>query len=368
MKRFYLTIGILTLLFSMGASIFMPLPHSVAQSGQIWTALFYNPPTGSTDCGAHGLSNGSVTVFTGLNKNWGTGAPTDSSGQPILGIGTDCFSATFTARDVDFAGGLYEFSVNADDGIRLTLTDQATFDSTVILDDYVASGLRQRSSLATVQGGTYTIIVEYVEYSADAVLQVDWFVSDGTPRATSTSPPAHIANVVQVRGLAVRSGPFLGGSLRGVARPDAEYPVIARNTQEGLFTWYKIQYDIDTIGWSSGRYLTFTTGDPETLPLETITRFDTVYDPPGNVIGVTRSVMNFRIYPTQRAGRILAVPQLFWGAEVQILARTVQGGRDFWYQVRYTPDGSATSYVGWIFAPYVGIKSGSAPIDSIPVI
>lgn len=361
MKRFYLTIGILTLLFSMGAAIFLPVPRSIAQTGVTWVALFYNPPVGSVDCGAHGTSS-IPTVFTGLNKNWGTGAPTDSNGQPILGIGTDCFSAVFVASSITLAAGIYEFNINADDGIRLRIgTD-------TIIDDYGVTGLKQRSAIVSLLGGTYDIVVEYVEYSSDAVIQVDWFASDGTPRASATPPPSHIAGVVQVRGLAVRTGPFLGGSLIAVARPDAAYPVIAKNTQEGLFTWYLIQYDVDTIGWSSGRYLTFSAGDPDTLPVEARTHFDTIYNPPGDVIGVTRSVMNFRIYPTQRAGRILAAPQLFWGAEVQILARTVQGGRDFWYQVRYTPEGSTTSYVGWIFAPFVGIQAGSAPIDSIPVI
>jgi hypothetical protein len=77
--------------------------------------------------------------------------------------------------------------------------------------------------------------------------------------------------------------------------------------------------------------------------------------------------MNFRQFPSIRVQRVPEVPQLFWGAEVEILARTVQGGKDFWYQVRYTPENSSTSYVGWIFAPYVGIKRGSDPIDTVPV-
>ena len=50
-----------------------------------------------------------------------------------------------------------------------------------------------------------------------------------------------------------------------VARPDVNYPLLARNEREGLFTWYLIQYDEDTVGWSSGRYL-FVEGDENVLP------------------------------------------------------------------------------------------------------
>jgi len=170
-----------------------------------------------------------------------------------------------------------------------------------------------------------------------------------------------------VSGLSVRTGPFLGASLVAVARPGVSYPVIARNTQEGLFSWYLIQFDADTIGWSSGRYLAFETGAPENVPLENSTAFDTIYDPPGLVIGVTRSVMNFRTFPTRRVARVAPIPQLFWGAEVEILARTVQGGQDYWYQVRYNAE-DGNSYVGWIFAPYVGIQFGSDPIDTVPIL
>ena len=77
--------------------------------------------------------------------------------------------------------------------------------------------------------------------------------------------------------------------------------------------------------------------------------------------------MNFRIFPSQRVARVSGMPQLIWGAEVEIIARTIQGGRDFWYQVRYTPPDSTTTYTGWIFAPFVGIVRGSDPIDSVPV-
>jgi hypothetical protein len=212
------------------------------------------------------------------------------------------------------------------------------------------------------------LILDYIEYTGNALVQVNWIISNGTPTAGGGGGPAPIAlgEVVQVRGLSLRSGPFLGGTFLGVARPGTSYPLLSRNTQEGLFTWYLIQFDADTQGWVSGRYLAVTEGDPANLPLVNATAFTTIYDPPGLVTGITRSNMNFRTFPTERSARIAAIPQLDWGARVEILARTRQGGQDFWYMVRYTPANSTTSYVGWIFAPFVDIVAGSDPIDTVP--
>ena len=75
--------------------------------------------------------------------------------------------------------------------------------------------------------------------------------------------------------------------------------------------------------------------------------------------------MNFRTFPSERSSRNTTIPQLDWGAEFEILARTRQGGQDYWYQIRFVPNNSSTSYVGWVFAPYIDIIFGSDPIDSV---
>lgn len=355
MRQLFKILSIVGLFVFIGALTLVPASPSEAQTGVTWTGSFY-PSTNFTGSSAIASYPG------GLNQNWGTGPPTAPLTGQVPGIPADNFSVRF-ATNTTIAAGVYEFIVLADGGVRLSVNGEA------VIDDLGGMGLSERGAIVNITGGSYVLVLEYVEYTGNALIQINWIPSTGTPTVgEETAIPAALVTVVQVQGLAVRTGPFLGGSLVAVARPGGDYPVIARNTQEGLFTWYLIQYDADTQGWSSGRYLSFSQGAPENVPLQNTTDFDTIYDPPGTVIGVTRSVMNFRQFPTQRAARIPQVPQLFWGAEVEILARTVQGGNNFWYQVRYTPENSSTSYVGWIFAPYVGIKFGSDPLDTVPII
>lgn len=352
MKRVFSFAIIILLFLLIGAMAFVPSIPVSAQAAVPWTALFYpsNNLTGSSVL---------ATYPNGLSQNWSSSGPRDGAGNPIAGIPTDNFSALF-ASNASFNQGFYEFVILADDGVRLYL------DGDLVLDDFGATGQKERRVMVQVlTAGTFQVVVEYVDYTGNALIQVSWATSSGTPQPTGTPVPLAIVNVVTVRGLALRTGPFLGASLVAVARPSVDYGVIARNTQEGLFTWYLVQYDEDTQGWVSGRYLTFKTGTPDIVPLRNSTQFDTIIDPAGLAIGTTRSVMNFRVFPTERSARIAAMPQLPWGANVEILARTVQGGQNFWYQVRYNVPNSNTSLVGWIYAPFVALSGD--PIDSVPI-
>jgi hypothetical protein len=339
-------------LMLLGALVALPAVN--AQTGTaVFAGIFYNTAnlTGPV------INATPILYSNGLRNLVWAASPTDGSGNIIPGMNPDNWSAIFTAT-VSFTAGFYEFIVDADDGVRVLI------DTNVVIDQFGSTGLKNHRAIVNLTGGTYTVVVELNDISGQSVLNLNWVVSTGTPQATGTAAPIAVGNVNSVRGLAVRSGPFLGASMVAVARQAADYPLLARNSQEGLFTWYLIQFDADTQGWVSGRYLTVE-GDPNLLPTAAATAFDTVYDPPGRVVGVTRSNMNFRVYPTERAARVAAVPQLEWGATVEILARTVQGGRDFWYQVRYNrADG--TSYVGWILAAYVGVSGD--PIDTVPII
>lgn len=352
MKRVFSFAILLLLLIFIGAMAFVPAVPTEAQAGVAWTATFFP---------SNNLSGSSVIVNypNGLSQNWGAGAPRDASGVVIPGMPTDNFSARFVTNTT-LVTGFYEFTILADDGVRLIANGQT------LIDDFGATGQKQRSVIAQVAiGGAFQIVVEYAEYTGNALIQVNWVTSNGTPQPTATPQPLAIVNVTGVRGLALRTGPFLGASLVAVARPGTDYNVLARNTQEGLFTWYFIQFDADTQGWVSGRYLAFTLGTPDSVPLRNSTPFDTVVDPAGLVVGTTRSVMNFRVFPTERSARVAAMPQLAWGANVEILARTVQGGQNFWFQVRYNVPNTNTSLVGWIYAPFVAISGD--PIDSVPI-
>jgi uncharacterized protein YraI len=176
------------------------------------------------------------------------------------------------------------------------------------------------------------------------------------PTSAVTAVPALTVQVKSVKGLSVRTGPYLGASLVTVARPGTPYIPIARSQDEGGgggFTWFLITVG-DKRGWASGRYLQVT-GDPNSVPVQG-TVFDQIDGAPGlGVMAVPRSVMNFRRRPSQRSALISQMP---WGAETELIGRTIQYGENFWYQVRWN------GQVGWIYAPFVSVRGN---IDAVPV-
>lgn len=341
LTRFAAGASIGLLLLMLATVVFIPNGRVNAQTAANWVGQFYPNPDFQ---GSPALA----TFPQGLNVNWGTLPPTDGSGNTIPGIPNENYSARFVAT-VQFSAGFYEFVATFDDGVRIYI------DGLLVLDRFNNTGLSTATQLLNLPGGVNTIIVEYVNRSGPGLLQVGWFTSSGTPLPSPTIIPIATGSVQYVRGLSVRTGPYLGASMVAVAVPDKEYPILARNNSEGLFTWYKIQYDEDTIGWSSGRYLGIS-GNIDAIPWEN-TIFDQIDNAPSRgVVGVTRAVMNFRIRPSVRTQEIGNIP---WGAPVDIIGRSIQGGRPHWYHVRY--DGK----VGWIYAPFVNVTQGI--IDAVPV-
>ena len=259
MKRYFNPLFLFSILLCVGAFILAPVNTVEAQAGVAWTGLFF-PTTNFTG------SSQVVTYPSGLSQNWGTGTPTNpNTGTALTGIPNDNFSARFSANTT-IQTGIYEFIVVVDGGARLTINGE------VLIDDLANTGQKQYSVIVTVTTGAYLIILDYVEFTGNALVQLSWVTSDGTSSTGDQTPSAAVGEVVYVRGLSVRSGPFLGATLLGVARPSNAYPVIARNTQEGLFTWYLIQYDVDTQGWVSGRYFAITEGTPEGVFLRKMRR------------------------------------------------------------------------------------------------
>jgi hypothetical protein len=333
-------------------------------TGTTWVGQFYN----TTDL------SGTVVAFaqfpTGLNKNWGTGSPTDGNNAPISGVNPDNFSARFAATET-IGAGTYQFTLTADDGARLSI------DGVPVIDTFSSTSLTSQTATVQLSGGTYTLIVEYVERSGNAVLQLSWTLGavSGTVGPTGTTPPLASAQVTGVRGQALRSGPYLGASLVNVLHPGKDYTLLARNMSEGIYTWYLVQVNVETTttttdalgtptttttlkpsqtGWTSGRYITLT-GNPDALPVVG-TLFDQIDTAAlTGVTGTTRSVMNLRIRPSARTTRLAQIP---WGASVAIIGRTVQDGKNFWYHVYYE------GKVGWILASYVTVRGN---MDLVPI-
>ncbi|MCA9913572.1 MAG: SH3 domain-containing protein, partial [Anaerolineae bacterium] len=309
MRRFTIT-GLITLLLVTLGVLTLPAMQSEAQTttapgSAIWNATYY-PTTTFTGTAV-------TTSYTGLNLTF--------PGSPISGIPDDNWSARYLST-ITVAAGSYDFTLTADDTAQLTIS--APGSSSVVIGDLSPSGLTTVTGRVTFSaGGTVSLQADLIEITNDAVISVTWVqtgstgvtLTPGTAVPTLTTAPALTVAVSGVEGLSVRTGPFLGASRVAVARPGNNYPVLARNYQEGLFTWYQIQYDEDTVGWASGRYLQVT-GDENIAPVIDSTVFDRADDPRGTVTGVTRSTMNLRVYPTPRVERVFGNPQIPWGGQV----------------------------------------------------
>ncbi|NJO84240.1 MAG: SH3 domain-containing protein [Blastochloris sp.] len=321
-----------------------------AEFGVGWTATYFN----NTD-----LSGSPVfteALAGGINFNFGAGSPNAA-------VNTDNFSARYDSTQ-NFNAGTYEFVISSDDGARVFIDDVSVFNQ---FGGRVLTTNRFQQTFPTA--GPRRLRVEWADFVGDAIIQFQWFQVNagqptgiapggtpglatpfGTPPDFALTPQATVyfgpvAQVTGARGLALRTGPYLGTSFITVLTPDNTYPVLARNFDEGIYNWYLLQVG-ERQGWASGRYLTIS------VPVETIPLAGSVFDQiddTGEIgaVAITRAVMNLRSRPSVRSPQIGSIP---WGATTALIGRTVQAGENRWYHVRYN------GQVGWIAAPWITIR------------
>jgi hypothetical protein len=190
----------------------------------------------------------------------------------------------------------------------------------------------------------------------------------GRATAVVTDAPDTFATLTFVKGLALRSGPYLGATMLGVLKRDKAYPVLALNSGdgEGKFNWYLVvDEDNKRIGWASGRYLILK-GDPN-IPY-TPTIFDQIDNAPDVKARLTIfGNVNIRARPSDR---MPVIHTTAYGTELQIIGRTQQAGITQWVQVRYF-DETGRTIVGWVYynfnAPELMKLTGIAPLDAVPL-
>lgn len=357
-------------LIVMLAALAMSLPQLArAEFGANWTAQYYNNTT---------LSGEPVDVRTGLagvNFNYGTGAPGGS-------VNPDNFSIRFSSTQT-FAGASYEFVASSDDGIRVFI------DGELLLDRYVTRPLTTDRFTRTMTAGTHSLVVEYFDSVENASVQFQWFqvgagtvvqpvVTNpvvqpvvvgytpianigGTPGVFATTiptPTGPTVSITFVRGLALRTGPYLGATMVTVLtrEPLNVFSVSGRNQQEGIYPWFYVTSSDGRQGWASGRYLILNNVELAALP-EMGSVFDGI-DGAGDVgaDGIARARLSLRVRPSERTARIDIIP---YGEQFALIGRTVQASTNRWFQVR-----RANGQVGWVTADFV---EESGPMGSVPI-
>ena len=85
--------------------------------------------------------------------------------SPGPGIGTNMFAARWT-RSASFAPGDYEFSVTADDGVRLFV------DGVLVIDRWIDQGPTTYTATLPLDGAPHSIVMEYYESGGGAVARL----------------------------------------------------------------------------------------------------------------------------------------------------------------------------------------------------
>ena len=172
MKTHRILIPVLALLLVLALAV----PFASGQSGNVWRMDFFNntalvgPPVFTMQ-----------TPF--VNFNWGTGSPAPQ-------VPVDFFSGRF-ATDASFAGGIWTFSIVADDGFTLRVDD-------VIYIDTYSNPQPGKSISADVPltQGIHHIQVDYVELTGQAFISVNWFFSKPLPPGIVPPQPTPIPSNV----------------------------------------------------------------------------------------------------------------------------------------------------------------------------
>jgi uncharacterized membrane protein len=100
------------------------------------------------------------TRFFSINHMWG-------EGSPFFTMGSDNFSIRFESN-LDFPhSGNYTFKIHSDDGFKLYIDDD-------LIAEHWAEGVFDESAAIYVEKGMHKIVVEYVEYSANAFIELYW--------------------------------------------------------------------------------------------------------------------------------------------------------------------------------------------------
>lgn len=310
-----------------------------------WTAQYF---------GNQSLAGDPVVVRAenSPSHNWGAGAP-------VAGVPADFWSArwmgTFTLN------GTYGVTVRADDGVRFFV------DGNPIVDQWHGATNDTYTAQFTVGAGQHTLVIEYLEVTAAAFLDVDFSSINGSvlpgqpqpqpqpptpqPNVPTAVPGGPTVTVLAWR-LNVRDLPSATGSnvIAKINRGET-YPIVGRNQAgdwlllnvNGLTGWVSIRY----VGLNNEQPLPIVGAQPAATPAPAQPQ------PTGYTL-TSRANLNVRGGPGTQYG---VVGTLGFGEAAPIVGRNAG---NTWWQIL------DNGQLGWVIDFYVEIQDG-VDITRIPV-
>lgn len=152
-----------------GATAALEWDSVIEQPSDTYRAEYWNMPLGANTI--PGTTPELVRDEDAIDHDWGQGSPGE-------GIGVHRFAARWT-RTMSFAPGDYEFTVTADDGVRLYVDGQR------VIDKWIDQAPTTYRSTLSLDGGPHRIVLEYYENGGGAIARFAY--------ARVGDPPEHTA-------------------------------------------------------------------------------------------------------------------------------------------------------------------------------
>ena len=155
MKRapYFRLIGWLLCLFALLGLAGSATALSSSQQTDVWTARYWN---NTTLAGSPDLTRTESTV----NHNWGLNSP-----DPV--IEADRFSARWEGS-LDLAAGEYQFTVTADDGVRVWINGR------LLIDEWQVQPATTYTAQLVTNGNNVPVVIEYFENTGVAQISFSW--------------------------------------------------------------------------------------------------------------------------------------------------------------------------------------------------
>ena len=336
--------GALTVAFVIG--LFIQPVDSEANSTSYWKVDFYN----NTE-----LEGTPVYSRTDqqVSFNW-------AEESPAPGVAADGFAARWQGS-FEFEAGAWNFTVGADDGVRLWVND------TLLIDNWTQSeGYAVHTATINLDSGLQELRLEYYDAGEFAGVNLNWELApatiddggddDGTvsQMAPDTNPATAqededppIANVA-TGVLNVREG--AGIQYRRVTQIFL-YQRYRIEGQNPAGTWYQIDIGGGELGWVSSFYVLVTgTGDIPIVepPVEEDGEENAFTSTPG----FTLYRLNLRAEASSSSPIVGIIP---YDVTVEVEYRDATS---IWYLITYE------DLTGYVFAPYVALVD--TPVYDIP--
>jgi len=265
--------------------------------------------------------------------NWGNGSPNSA-------INADKFSVRWT-RSLYLSPGLYRFTANTDDGVRLWVNGQR------IINAWSDHSPQDIVGEITLPGGTVELKMEYYENVGGARANLTRTLVTTSPAPAPTPvPPINTptATVASLR-LNFRQGP---GPTFGITQVLAQGTVVNMLARNQISTWVQVRLANGTQGWVYAPLLLPSVAI-STLPLSASSSPTPAPTGPTATISNAVYALNVRSGPGITFAPITAIVR---GQSVELIGRNVGST---WIKVKL-----ADGRVGWSSATYLVSSTGFA--------